>query len=110
MGWNRTASLHGRLEGGTEMFSPSAVSTPSVDPVHSCHKSGCLVLSQSITAENTPITFMRSSLAMPLRWSVHHGSQADEMESLPRRRDRGCQDVPHPPNLARERQRHVHPD
>src|SRR5207249_7133728 len=93
MGWNRTASLHGRLEGGTEMFSPSAVSTPSVDPVHSCHKSGCLVLSQSITAENTPITFKRASLAMPRRWAVLHGSQADESESLPRRRGRFFMEV-----------------
>src|SRR5437899_7487836 len=110
MGWNRTASLHGRLEGGTEMFSPSAVSTPSVDPVHSCHKSGCLARCQSITAENTPITFKRASLAMPRRWAVLHGSQADESESLPRRRGRGWQDLPHPPIRARELRRQVHPD
>src|SRR5256712_11441859 len=65
---------------------------------------------QSITAENTPITFKRASRAMPRRWAVLHGSQADESESLPRRRGRGWQDLSHPPIRARELRRQVHPD
>src|SRR5207245_9228045 len=37
-----------------------------------------------IVGDNTPITFKRATQAMPRRWAVLHGSQADESESLPR--------------------------
>src|SRR2546422_9030691 len=63
-----------------------------------------------IVGANTAITFKRASQAMPRRWAVLHGSQADESESLPRRRGRGWQDLPHPPIRARELRRQVHPD
>src|SRR5213593_3477309 len=66
--------------------------------------------SACIGGDNIPITFKRASLAMPRRWAVLHGSQADESESLPRRRGRGWQHLPHPPIRARELRRQVHPD
>src|SRR2546428_245987 len=55
-------------------------------------------------------TVKRASRAMPRRWAVLHGSQADESESLPRWRGRGWQDLSHPPVRARELRRQVHPD
>src|SRR5881397_4388891 len=82
----------------------------SADPIGAIETNARLARFPCIVGDNTPITFKRATQAMPRRWAVLHGSQADESESLPRWRGCGWQDLSHPPIRARELRRQVHPD